>query len=403
MSDFTDVPSPAAEVPPPAEPAPLPHGPRPVALAVSLCMLLFALFLFVGIPSQILQPAFGVWFNEIFVFLGVPWVLLRLSGRDPVRYPRATAPDLGMCALAFLVGTANFFALVIPIQSVVQMFVPSWLKDLFDSSQIFKNQTPLELGLIVAGVGIAAPVCEEYFFRGVFQNLLAPRARAPVGALLVITLTAVVFSAFHLDPVGFLARVELGALFGYLFYRTGSLWPGVMAHAANNLVSTVLYFVAKDFADSDESPDWRVLAGMVLVGAPVVLALLRSTIRKAAPSHEEPAPPAGPTPSFGTLAWPWILGGCVSFLLLFAVDRRGVALNVYDQIVPLPPERASDPAETKREREELQKLRSEARAGRVPLDRYVERRRELSRESRPSKLPPAPKPKTLPPTTGEGP
>ena len=50
--------------------------------------------------------------------------------------------------------------------------------------------------------------------------------------------TAFVFSAFHLDPVGFLARFELGLLFGLFFFRTGSLWPGIAAHAANNLVST---------------------------------------------------------------------------------------------------------------------------------------------------------------------
>src|SRR4029079_17933918 len=122
-----------------------------------------------------------------------------------------------------------------------KIFPDSWV-DFFDMSRLFDRQQAVDMALILNAISFVAPYCEEFFFRGFLQERLARVARSPWP---VVVFVSFVFSAFHLDPVGFLARFELGLVFGVLYWKMGSLWPGVMAHAANNTVSTILYLVAR--------------------------------------------------------------------------------------------------------------------------------------------------------------
>lgn len=348
----------------------------PYSLALVLCLVTLVLFIFVGGPLQALNVAFGLWFSEVFIFFGAPWVALRLSGRDPVRYAGLPFSGWQAAAFGFLLGVANFFALVVPLQYLALLVTPDWLEELVDPSRIFRDATPVELFFIVAGVGVTAPLCEEYFFRGVFQQGLASR-RPPASA---VVLTALIFSAFHLDPVGFLARFELGLLFGFLFLRSGSLWPGVMAHAANNLVSTALYFGFEESIASGEETD---PVGVLLVSGLGLLALsgLLRTLR-ARPlllAVAEPARdiPAGLPASRGAVIWPWVAGAATSIALLVAVDWRGIRLAQIDARNPLPRLGLRPTEADKAQREQLRELRRKARAGGVPLEQYAEARRAL--------------------------
>ena len=75
--------------------------------------------------------------------------------------------------------------------------------------------------------------------------------------------TAVIFSAFHFDPVGFVARVEFGVLFGALRLYTGSLWPASWPTRPTTWCPPCLFLTMRQLAA--ESPDerpalWPVLA-----------------------------------------------------------------------------------------------------------------------------------------------
>ncbi len=95
-------------------------------------------------------------------------------------------------------------------------------------------------------VAIAAPVVEELFVRGFLLRYL--RDRMPqVAAILV---SAVIFSAAHFQwnqPTLFLPIFAMGTVLGTLYIYSGSIWPGVLVHGANNLISTlvVLYGTQK--------------------------------------------------------------------------------------------------------------------------------------------------------------
>ena len=385
------------EASPPSDPqpvgptAPLPlHPPHP-ALAAALA---FGLFVTLGSVTQLLNPGFGVWFTEVFIFLGLAWVMLRRSGFRPTVYTGLT-PFMGAPALfGFLLGVVNFFAVVVPIQYLAQRIAPSWLREMFNASRLFEGQTSLELALLLGGVSVAAPLCEEFFFRGLFQRALTPPAPASPWRALIIS--SVVFSAFHLDPVGFLARVELGLLFGWLLLRTGSLWPGIAAHAANNIVSSVLFLVAthsgmaKDGA-TDDVTDWRAVLGLALVGWTGLLGLRAASRhfpsvwgRGTAPTDEE-VRATKPVPLFALQLLPWVLVATLSLVGLGLVDGRGVSLSVYDIQHPVPPlSKNADPG-LQAERKALQQLRKAVRKGELPMEVYEEERLRQSQAHAPDK------------------
>lgn len=378
----------------PAEQAPTAGRVPPLPLVIVSTTLVALFYLFGASFVQLLNPGFGVWFSEAFVFLGLPFIIVRMSGRDPLGWTGLRFTGVGQTAFGFALGAANFFAIAIPLHFVATKLFPESVTEMFDASRIFRDRSPIDLVLILTGVTIAAPIGEEYFFRGVLQNALTEAKRR---ALVAIVITAVIFSAFHIDPVGFVARVELGILFGWLFLRTGSIWPAVGAHAANNAITTALFFAYGDQEQASETAPLREqvleLASVAGVGliAGVGLLILAAKVPSLLSRHEPVIRELPPPPSFWRLAAPWALAAFMSLALFLALDYRGAMLNMFDSTSPLPERAEEDEAA----QEKLRQLRREARAGEVPLDDYRAARRQLI-----EKYPQKPAPDLLPETPG---
>ncbi|MFG6382279.1 MAG: CPBP family intramembrane metalloprotease [Muribaculum sp.] len=108
--------------------------------------------------------------------------------------------------------------------------------------------TDLLLGILI--MGCLTGLAEELFFRGGMQPLLCKFMHDNHHA--AIWATAVIFSAVHLQFFGFFPRVLMGAFFGYLFYWSGSLRLSVFAHALNNsLVVLNFWLMNKGIAGGD--------------------------------------------------------------------------------------------------------------------------------------------------------
>ena len=83
-------------------------------------------------------------------------------------------------------------------------------------------------------VGIFTGLGEEIFFRGGLMRLFSCiKGMSPHVA---IWLTAFLFSALHMQFLGFVPRMLLGVFFGYLTFWSGSLWLPIMIHALNNSI-----------------------------------------------------------------------------------------------------------------------------------------------------------------------
>ncbi len=91
-------------------------------------------------------------------------------------------------------------------------------------------------------VGLLPGIGEELFFRGVMQPLFF---RLGKNHHLAIWSTAFVFSAMHMQFLGFIPRLLLGVSLGYIRYWTNSIWASVLAHTVNNCLAVCIYFMVQ--------------------------------------------------------------------------------------------------------------------------------------------------------------
>ena len=92
-------------------------------------------------------------------------------------------------------------------------------------------------------VGLVVPVAEELVFRGaILRSLLGWTGRHWVA----IAVSAVLFAAVHFNPAQMPHALLVGLLLGWMYYRTGSVVPGVAFHWANNTIAYVLYNIMPD-------------------------------------------------------------------------------------------------------------------------------------------------------------
>jgi uncharacterized protein len=109
------------------------------------------------------------------------------------------------------------------------------------------TEGPLAFVLLLVSAGIFAPFAEELFFRGFLFGLY--RRRQPVWVAYLVS--SVLFTLLHLEPTrmnvaqmaGLSAGILLLALMlTWLYQHTGSLYPGILAHAVNNATGLILFY-----------------------------------------------------------------------------------------------------------------------------------------------------------------
>jgi uncharacterized protein len=95
-------------------------------------------------------------------------------------------------------------------------------------------------GLFLNVIVIAAipAIGEELFFRGAIQGIFSSKMNKTAA----IWITAVVFSAIHLQFYGFVPRMLMGALFGFILLWSDTLWLPVVAHFTNNVMAVLFYY-----------------------------------------------------------------------------------------------------------------------------------------------------------------
>ena len=127
--------------------------------------------------------------------------------------------------------------------------------------------TPAQLVVALLVIGVIPAVGEEVLFRGVLQrNFSYWTNNLHVG----IWLAAVLFSAIHVQFLGFFPRMLLGALFGYLYVWSGSIWVPILAHFVNNGFTVLMVYLhqrkltAVDIESSESVPIWGAMLSLIL-------------------------------------------------------------------------------------------------------------------------------------------
>jgi membrane protease YdiL (CAAX protease family) len=180
------------------------------------------------------DPLARLLWSDLFGLVLLSAVVATGSNLAPGPFLRLSWPRPAALAVAALLGVAGM--VVAEAVGVAWISVlPRHLLEQFDVGRLFDQPLAARLG-VAAAATLVAPLCEEVAFRGYLFSAVGLR----LGPRFTIAATALLFAAIHIDPVRFLPVLGLGVLYGWIAWRTGSIWPSVLAHALNNgIVSTV--------------------------------------------------------------------------------------------------------------------------------------------------------------------
>jgi membrane protease YdiL (CAAX protease family) len=150
--------------------------------------------------------------------------------------------------------------------------VQAWMKKLEDANALLittflkmSGIGDLIFNLII--VALLPALCEEVLFRGI----LIPFFREWTGKThLAIWITAFLFSLIHMQFFGFLPRMMLGVLLGYLFIWSGSLWVPLIAHFINNGLAVLVSYLSEK-PEMQGLEDVAVTSPWILLGSAFVV------------------------------------------------------------------------------------------------------------------------------------
>ena len=119
--------------------------------------------------------------------------------------------------------------------------IEQWMKDRENDAAALTERflQADNVGVLLLNIGLMAilpALSEELSFRGTLQQILGNKHMA-------IWITAVIFSAIHMQFYGFIPRMLMGAMFGYVFVWTGSLWIPIVMHFTNNGLAVMAFYI----------------------------------------------------------------------------------------------------------------------------------------------------------------
>jgi len=215
--------------------------------------------------------------------LGTAWLFERHQYGRALSLDRIPHPRLFLAGVLFLLASLPLVNLSFHLNEMIPL--PDWalsmesdaratLERILTMPDIWTLFANLVVIAILPGLG------EELIFRGVIQKHLGGIMRSPAAG---IWLTAVFFSAIHLQFEGFLPRLVLGLVLGYLFHWTRSLWIPVAVHAFNNGLQVVLLYATGMPIDEFDQQSTDALAWWTAPVGCLLMFLVYRQIRKSRP------------------------------------------------------------------------------------------------------------------------
>jgi hypothetical protein len=153
--------------------------------------------------------------------------------------------------------------------------VMQWMKDkqsqadeIMNAFLSVKSFGGLALNLFV--VALMPAIGEELVFRGVIQRHLQGWTKS---GHVAVWITAILFSAVHLEFFGFLPRFVLGLMLGYLYLYTRNLWVPIFAHFVNNASSIIIYYLHYNGHIAVKMKDFGAMPGVFAVSFSLILSV----------------------------------------------------------------------------------------------------------------------------------
>ncbi len=223
--------------------------------------------------------------STIIIFFIPAFVTARIASKKPfahlglkagLKFNRAVLAIFIMLAALPLVGALAELNKAIPVSAAAKKFFDNMESQYAEQVKLMATfKTPTDYILAIFIIALMPAIVEEAFFRGALQSSLTRSLQIP---WLAIIITSIIFSVVHFSWYGFIPRVALGMVLGYIFYYTGNLWYSIIGHFFNNaLMVTILYYQYMkekkiDMEVGESAPWWAgVASAAVLIGLFVLL------------------------------------------------------------------------------------------------------------------------------------
>lgn len=142
---------------------------------------------------------------------------------------------------------------LIPLSKNLKQTFDTWENDYEQQVMIFANMKTFgDYVLAMIMVAIFPAIFEELLFRSTIQKFLINWFKQPHTAIIV---TAIIFSLVHFSFYGFLSRLMLGVVLGYVYYYGKNIWLSILMHFINNGIAiSAMYFYG--MKQDTTSPIW---------------------------------------------------------------------------------------------------------------------------------------------------
>ena len=192
-------------------------------------------------------------FSSVGSFLLPAWWFAKREGNQATSFFKLnTATHIPLFILTALLFyfSSGFFRWTIDVNQAMHLpdslvGVEKWMRQQEDqlatlTQRFLYMPSAVDLAINLLMIALIPAIGEELLFRGCLQPIFG---RLVKNAHVGIWLAAIVFSAIHLQFYGFIPRMLLGALFGYLYYYGNSMWYPILGHFLNNGSAVVaVYF-----------------------------------------------------------------------------------------------------------------------------------------------------------------
>ena len=184
--------------------------------------------------------------QSVGLFVVPPFLIAIISGvgiGDYLQINKAPKGKLLFIALAIMPIAMLLISFLGYVNSLVSF--PDWIVAMEDAAntmaeKMLRTDNVFTFLANIVVIAVVPAVGEELIFRGLLQKYFIQWTK---NIHIGILITAIVFSTIHFQFLGFLPRMAMGLVFGYMLVYSKNIWYPIIAHFVNNaLAVTIIYF-----------------------------------------------------------------------------------------------------------------------------------------------------------------
>jgi len=240
-----------------------------------------------NLADELMKPENVSW-NRLFqvfssfLFMALPaFVIASINGRNPAKklgFNEAISRNqilivVFMVIAGFLVsGALGDLNQMIPVPKTAEVYFKQ-LEDEYNKEilSVGYMKTTYDFVISIIVLAFIPAIFEEMLFRGCLQKIMISLTR---NVFVGIFITSIIFSAIHFSYYGFLPRLFLSIMLGYIFYFGKNLWLNITAHFLNNAYPlTVMFMLGREGKLNTGVLEETVHWGYGIIGAIILIGL----------------------------------------------------------------------------------------------------------------------------------